>query len=234
MRWPRTNQRAHRRRILFIDDDADLLSLLCRYFAQLGYEVHSGEGGLAGIGKFEQVYPDVTVVDLKMPDLSGIEVLERLRRRRAAVIMLTGQAEVADAVEAMRLGAENFLTKPIDMPHLAAAVEKAAEQGALRRHNVELRARLSPNFNRRRLRAAAFAVLAVASAGIGAAIGSGRREPRPREPIPVLFQSADTVIPMSDALGVTIREAGALPELASGLAPAGAAPADPPRVSSAR
>ena len=61
-------------------------------------------GGRAGIAKFERVHPDVTVVDLKMPDLPGMEVLKRLRRERGVVIMLTGQGEVADAVEAMRFG----------------------------------------------------------------------------------------------------------------------------------
>ena len=195
MRLSRSKQDASRHRILFIDDDADLLSLLCTYFAQLGYEVYSGEGGHAGMGKFEQVRPDVTVVDLKMPDLSGMEVLERLRRKRATVIMLTGQGEVADAVEAMHLGAENFLTKPIDIHHLAAAVEKAAEKATLRQENIELRARLSPNVKRRMRRATVLVLFAVASVGLGAAVGHTGEELRPHAPIPVPLQSAEAAMP---------------------------------------
>ena len=234
MHLSRAKQEANRRRILFIDDDADLLSLLCTYFAQLGYEVYSGEGGHAGMGKFEQVRPDVTVVDLKMPDLSGMEVLEWLRRKRAVVIMLTGRGEVADAVEAMRLGAESFLTKPVNMPHLAATIEKAADKAVLRRENLEFRALLSPSFGRRMRRTTAFAVLAVAAAGLGAVIGDRGRDQRPRKPIPVLLQSADTVIPVSDALVVTSARREAVPQLASWIEAAGARPVDSARVSSAR
>ena len=76
-----------------------------------------------------------------------MDVLSELKKRKAMVIMLTGMGEVENAVEAMRLHAENFLAKPIEMAHLAMAVEKAAEKATLRRENVELRARLAPTSN---------------------------------------------------------------------------------------
>jgi DNA-binding NtrC family response regulator len=128
----------------------------------------------------------VVVVDLNLPDIGGMDVLAELKKRKAMVIMLTGMGEVENAVEAMRLHAENFLTKPVEMAHLAVAVEKAAEKASLRRENVELKERLSPNFKRLMMKVGAFVALAAVSAVIGMAIGSGATDdPRIQSPIPV-------------------------------------------------
>jgi len=86
------------------------------------------------------VRPDVVLLDLHLPDSSGLVVLERLRREGAAVILLTGQGDIETAVKAMQLGAENFLTKPVDMTHLAAAIARVAEKVRLSRQNARLRA----------------------------------------------------------------------------------------------
>ena len=127
------------RRLLFIDDDQAVVKALGNYFRQLGHDVHTAPDGKEGIAVYDRVRPEVTVLDLHMPGMSGMEVLDVLRQRGAMVIMLTGYGEVGHAVEAMKLGAENFLTKPVDMAHLVAAVDKAAEKGRLRQENVELR-----------------------------------------------------------------------------------------------
>ncbi|HXV86515.1 MAG TPA: response regulator [Gemmatimonadales bacterium] len=177
-------------RILFIDDDRAVVGALANYFRQTGNEVHTAPDGKAGIALHERVRPDVTVLDLHMPGMSGMEVLEVLRDRGAMVIMLTGYGEIDHAVQAMRLGAENFLTKPVDMAHLVAAVDKAAEKGRLRSENVELRARLTPTLRRQLVRVAAFAALIVAAMLLGRFIGGGAAE-RPTRPIPVPF-SQDT------------------------------------------
>ena len=131
-------------KVLFIDDDPDVLRTLGDYFEKAGHQVHRAASGKEGIALWEQVKPDVTILDLYMPEMNGIEVLGILRKRRAVVIMLTAYGDIDSAVEAMRLGAENFLSKPIEMSHLMQAVEKAAEKAALREEVVELRARLSP------------------------------------------------------------------------------------------
>jgi hypothetical protein len=112
------------------------------------------------------------------------------------VIMLTGYGELDNAIEAMRLGAENFLTKPVDMAHLVAAVTKAAEKGSLRVENVELKARLRPNVRRRLVRWGAFLILILISLWLGRWIGS--EEQTPRAPIPVPLNQ-DTTIPRPDA-----------------------------------
>ncbi len=180
-------------RILFIDDDEHVLEPVTRYFAALGHDVFSASSGTEGLGLFEQVEPHVTVVDYSMPGMSGLDVLAALRRKHATVIMLTGRGEVATAVEAMRLGAETFLQKPIDMPHLAAAVEKAAEKAELRRHNRELRARLRPGLKRRLARVAVIVVLVAGAIGLGSVVGGGRDYDRPERPIPVPLEPAGSV-----------------------------------------
>ncbi len=179
---------APRYRVLLVDDEPAILRSLGDYFEKIGHEVHRADTGRGGIATFERVKPDVTVLDLKLPDISGLEVLETLRRQNATVLMLTGYGEVETAVEAMRLGAENFLTKPVDMSHLALAVQKAAEKNQLRRENVELRARLRPNLKRTLMRWGAFVVLLGASVLVGKWIG-GEQNVRPSVPIPVPIDS---------------------------------------------
>ena len=127
--------------LLLVDDDADVLKAIGDYFDRIGYEVMRESTGRQGIETFERVRPDVTILDLHLPDQSGLDVLETLRRQGGAVILLTGQGDIATAVRAMQLGAENFLTKPVDMAHLAAAAARVAEKTRLSRHNARLRAR---------------------------------------------------------------------------------------------
>jgi DNA-binding NtrC family response regulator len=176
-----------RYRVLFIDDEPAILKSLGDYFEKLGHDVYRADTGKAGIAMFERVKPDVTVLDLKLPDITGLDVLKAVRRHNATVLMLTGYGEVETAVEAMRNGAENFLTKPVDMSHLAATVEKAAEKNQLRKENVELRARL-PNLRRRLIRWGALLILLAASIVVGRLIGKG--EDRPFSPIPVPIDSS--------------------------------------------
>lgn len=177
-------------RILFIDDDPSVLRSLGDYFARLGHEVHRAPTGREGIAVWDRLKPDVTVLDLFMPEMNGVEVLEVLRHRGATVIMLTAYGEIESAVEAMRLGAENFLIKPVDMPHLVAAVERAAEKTHLRVENRELRNKLSPNLRRRVLRAGLLAGLIAGSVGLGSYIGGEQAvDTRPRVPIPVPVDS---------------------------------------------
>jgi FixJ family two-component response regulator len=99
--------------------------------------------------------------------------------------MLTGQGEIEIAVRAMQLGAENFLTKPVDMDHLTATIEKAAEKAVLRSENVELKQRLRPSVKRQLVRLTLFVLLVVASAIVGKMIGGTTEREDPRAVIPV-------------------------------------------------
>jgi DNA-binding NtrC family response regulator len=127
--------------LLLIDDDAAVLRAIGEYFERIGYEVLREPTGDRGVETFMRVRPDVVILDLNLPDASGLDVLERLRRENGAVILLTGAGDIQTAVRAMQLGAENFLTKPVDMNHLAAATARVAEKVRLSRQNALLRSR---------------------------------------------------------------------------------------------
>ncbi|MEX2155455.1 MAG: sigma-54 dependent transcriptional regulator [Gemmatimonadales bacterium] len=127
--------------LLLVDDDASVLRAIGDHFERIGYEVWRDSTGEQAIETFRRVRPEVVILDLHLPDASGLAVLEQLRRDNAAVILLTGQGDIETAVRAMQLGAENFLTKPVDMAHLAAAAARVGEKVRLSRQNALLRAR---------------------------------------------------------------------------------------------
>lgn len=131
------------RSILLIDDDPDVLRVLQRFLERSGWTVFQALGGTEGLRAYEAHQPDLVLLDLRMPGISGLDVLEVLAPRGATVIMLTGNADLDTAVEAMRLGAENFLAKPPDLQHLAAVAERALEKVELRRANQALAEQLS-------------------------------------------------------------------------------------------
>ena len=127
--------------ILLIDDDADVLRAVGDYFDKIGFEVGRADAAEAGFEAFDRMRPDVVILDLHLPDIGGLEVLERLRSLGGSVILLTGQGDVETAVRAMQLGAEHFLTKPVDLGHLAAATARVCDKIHLARENALLRAR---------------------------------------------------------------------------------------------
>jgi two-component system C4-dicarboxylate transport response regulator DctD len=177
--------------ILLVDDDQNILKALGKYFERLGHVVHRAESGKEALSVHERMRPDVTVLDVFMPGMSGLEVLEVLRGRGAVVVMLTGQGEVEVAVQAMKLGAENFLTKPVDMDHLMATIEKAAEKAVLKRENVEMKQRLRPNMKRTLLKVVMFSLLVLAAAIVGKMIGGTTDVEDPRAVIPVPFDTSN-------------------------------------------
>ncbi|HEX4632461.1 MAG TPA: sigma-54 dependent transcriptional regulator [Gemmatimonadales bacterium] len=124
--------------ILLIDDDEGVLRSIGAYFERLGTEVYREGTVKDGLDTFDRVRPDVVVLDLHLPDAEGLSALEALKAKNAAVVLLTGHGDISTAVQAMQLGAENFLTKPVDMPHLAAAVARISEKVRLRRQNERL------------------------------------------------------------------------------------------------
>jgi DNA-binding NtrC family response regulator len=130
--------------ILIIDDDITLLRNLGEAFGRAGWDVHRELSGEAGLRTCRRVLPDVLLVDLHLPGMDGLEFLDALEDRVAAVIILTGDGHVPTAVRAMSLGAENFLVKPVDLDHLIAAARRAAEKARLRRVNRALVGQCGP------------------------------------------------------------------------------------------
>jgi DNA-binding NtrC family response regulator len=131
--------------ILLIDDDASVLRAIGAFFEQRGWDVFRELSGEAGLAMWERTHAEVVLLDLNLPGIDGLEVLERLRGRETAVILLTGDGDVRAAVQAMRSGAENFLVKPVDLEHLMEAAKRAAEKVRLRRLNRALVGQTGPH-----------------------------------------------------------------------------------------
>jgi two-component system, NtrC family, response regulator AtoC len=131
------------RSVLLVDDEPAIVRLLARYFERQGWETYQALSGEDGVRTYEAQHPDLVLLDVNLPGMSGLQVLEVLVARGATVLMLTGQAEVETAVEAMQLGAESFLPKPVDFAHLQAAAERAVEKVELRRANQLLAERMA-------------------------------------------------------------------------------------------
>src|SRR5688500_5580268 len=119
-------------KILIVDDEPDLTAAFGRFLERAGHVLlYAGTGGEA-VATVESERPALVLLDLKLPDMTGFEVLDRTREQRPVVIMVTGHGDVALAVQAMQAGAEGFLTKPVDLAHLGAAVDRALEKVQLR------------------------------------------------------------------------------------------------------
>ena len=129
-------------RVLVADDENNLRDLIVRELSRRGLETEGVGDGEAALGRMREDPYDVVVLDMKMPKKEGIEVLRELQEipEHPQVIVMTGFQEVATAVEAMKLGAYDYLTKPTKIEELEVLVRKAAEKGQLLRDNVALRA----------------------------------------------------------------------------------------------
>ncbi len=132
----------HPIRILIADDERNLRELIVRELGRRGHEVEGVADGVAALDRIKENPFDVVVLDMRMPRKEGIDVLRELATFPEApqVVMLTGFQEVSTAVEAMKLGAYDYLTKPTKIEELDVVVRKAAEKGQLVRDNVALRA----------------------------------------------------------------------------------------------
>ena len=125
--------------VLIVDDDPAILKSVGAFVEQSGYEVGRASSGHEGLELYDAQGHDVVLLDLQLPDVSGIEILEQLSARDAAVILFTGHGDIRTAVQAMQLGAEDFLTKPVDMPHLIAVVERTVQNVRMRREIERLK-----------------------------------------------------------------------------------------------
>ena len=131
-------------RVLVADDEKNLRELLTRELARKGHQVDSAADGLEALERLRETAYDVLVLDMKMPRMEGIELLRELQKfpEHPQVIVTTGFQEVSTAVEAMKLGAYDYLTKPAKLEELDVLIRKAAEKGGLIRENVALRTRV--------------------------------------------------------------------------------------------
>jgi two-component system response regulator HydG len=131
-------------RVLIVDDESSARSGLARLLQHDGYNVVTAANGDEALGIFAELSPDVVVTDLKMPGMDGLTLLKKLRDfdEELPVIVVTAHGEVGNAVAAMRAGAENFLTKPIEFDALVVSIERAIDNRNLRAEADNLRGQL--------------------------------------------------------------------------------------------
>lgn len=105
-------------KITIIEDDQDLVEITERFLTARGFEVSCADNGKKGLEVVDKIKPDLIILDVRMPDMGGKEVLTRLKKnketKKIPVLMFTGKDDQADRIEALRLGAYEYVTKPYD------------------------------------------------------------------------------------------------------------------------
>ncbi len=134
---------------MILDDEpamVDLISTICK---DAGYETSPFRSPKQAMTKFEEVAPDVVLLDLRMGDVSGLDVLKECESKLANTpfIVVSGQGSVESAVEAMRLGAYDYICKPFKVDELRLTVKRALDHFAMRRENQSLRQELNDRYS---------------------------------------------------------------------------------------
>ena len=132
-------------RILVVDDEANARSALAELLREEGYAVETAADGFKALPKLEEFAPDIVVTDLKMPGLDGLGLMNKALEYdpELAVVVMTAFGAIDTAVAAMRAGAADYLTKPINFDELTLVIQRAMERRRLRKEAGQLRERLA-------------------------------------------------------------------------------------------
>ena len=137
-------------KLLIVDDDPDIVTMLEDRLQASGYHTVVARDGQQALDQIEQEAPHLALLDLDLPKLSGLDVLKRLSLMKQAedlpVIVMTAHGSVTAAVEAMKQGAYDFLTKPLDKDHLLIVIRKALERDSLKRQVAVLRSEVDGRY----------------------------------------------------------------------------------------
>jgi DNA-binding NtrC family response regulator len=135
-------------RIVVIDDEVNAAAALETLLREDGYEVTRAHDARAGLQLLEKVAPDLVLTDLRMPGMDGLELLAKIKdlRPETMVILMTAYGTVKTAVKAMKLGAEDYLSKPIDVEELEVVLQKALDRKGLLEETRTLRERLEQKY----------------------------------------------------------------------------------------
>jgi len=119
--------------ILIIDDDSLIRKTLSSHLSKQGFEVQTAEDGESGLKKYAEMGPDLVILDIRLPDTDGLDVLRQMKDQanRASVLIMTAYDDMKTTVEAIKLGAFEYLVKPLDYMALDLTVEKAFQVKAL-------------------------------------------------------------------------------------------------------
>jgi len=179
-------------KILVVDDDLAHRTMLKAHLGGKGYDIVEADDGDVAVHLAERDHFDLVLLDLKMKRVGGIDALETFRKMKPdlPIIIVTAFSSVENAVEAMKKGAFDYVTKPVDADELTLTVERALKHEELKQENARLRERLGEQFDFRNI------------------IGTSR-------PMRELFETLSLVAP-SDATVLITGESGTGKELVAG------------------
>jgi two-component system, response regulator RegA len=131
MRLSVVSESRETRRVLVVDDDEVFRNRLCRALLERKWEVNAAANGNEAIGIAPDCHPDLVLVDLRMPGMGGIDLVEKLRELNSSmiIIVLTGYGSIPTTISAMKKGADDYLSKPADADQIVAAYEKLQAKG---------------------------------------------------------------------------------------------------------
>lgn len=135
-------------KLLLIDDSQEILENLSEYLTSKGYDITTASDGTQGISKIASESYDVILTDLKMPNADGFEVLQYVKENspETICIILTGYGTIKNAVEAIKKGAFDYLTKPVQLDEIIITLKRAMEFRHLKKENVNLRSQLKRKY----------------------------------------------------------------------------------------
>jgi len=136
-------------RILLIDDDLNLGRVIGHQLRQQGYEVDTYTNGVEALTRFKNENYALVISDIQMPEISGIDILKQIRHQNSevVVILITAYGSVDNAVEACKLGADDYITKPFGLEQLLFVIEKALRLRKLQLENKNLKDVLTDKFH---------------------------------------------------------------------------------------
>ena len=144
-------------KILIIDDEKDILNTLSSILEDEGFAVSKAMDGKEGLAIFEREKPDIVLLDVWMPELDGIQVLKRIKKKNkdAIVIVISGHGTISTAVEAVKVGAYDFLEKPLSIEKVLEVISRGAwnriqTQRNSRKFQAQKRERARADSNRKR------------------------------------------------------------------------------------
>lgn len=188
-------------RVLIIDDEEKMAAIVARRLEREGFETKAQASPEKALAELEAFAPDVILTDLKMPGLSGLDVLERAKRAlpNVEVVLMTAHGTVQTAVEALQKGARDYLTKPFQMDELLVVLARLRERADLKRENAMLKEALAER--------ARFENVVAVSGEMQAALERARRVAASEAPVLLLGETGTGKEVIASAIHAASRRA---------------------------